>query len=267
MVQPLLDKLPRVALLLLLLSGCSSVPGQAPWGSNVTWTPGWQRLGQASLQAACDPLTWVPAAGAAVFAIGDLDENLSDWAVDHTPLFGSHADDTSDYLRDSLLLIYLGSSLASDGDLPRDQWLNSKMQGFGIGLSAELATYGLTMGLKQATNRTRPDRRDQESFPSGHSSIAAERATLVARTSDSLPLTAPQRTLVKAGSYTLAAGTAWARVEAERHYPSDVLAGLALGHFVATVVQKSFLPDTRQTAAMDLDLGRERVLVSLRLAF
>ena len=33
--------------------------------------------------------------------------------------------------------------------------------------------------------------------------------------------------------HTLGYATAWARVEADRHFPSDVLAGVALGNFVA----------------------------------
>lgn len=40
---------------------------------------------------------------------------------------------------------------------------------------------------------------------------------------------------------TLAVGTAWARVEADVHYPSDVLTGLALGHFIAAFFNEAFL--------------------------
>lgn len=42
----------------------------------------------------------------------------------------------------------------------------------------------------------------------------------------------------------ITAGTAWARVEGGVHYPSDVLAGMALGHFVenyclVTIIQST----------------------------
>jgi hypothetical protein len=36
-------------------------------------------------------------------------------------------------------------------------------------------------------------------------------------------------------------GVAWARVEAGAHFPSDVLAGAALGNFLSAVVHDSFM--------------------------
>jgi membrane-associated phospholipid phosphatase len=47
----------------------------------------------------------------------------------------------------------------------------------------------------------------------------------------------------------LASGVAWARVEARVHYPSDVLFGAALGHFLAAFIHDAFLnlPDDRYT--------------------
>jgi hypothetical protein len=38
----------------------------------------------------------------------------------------------------------------------------------------------------------------------------------------------------------LAAGTAWARVEAGQHYPADVLAGVALGRFLGDFMSRLF---------------------------
>jgi membrane-associated phospholipid phosphatase len=43
------------------------------------------------------------------------------------------------------------------------------------------------------------------------------------------------------GLGTLTAATAWARVEANQHYPSDVLAGIALGHFFGAFITDAFL--------------------------
>ncbi len=43
------------------------------------------------------------------------------------------------------------------------------------------------------------------------------------------------------GLGTLTAATAWARVEAHQHYPSDVLAGMALGHFFGAFFTGAFL--------------------------
>ena len=49
---------------------------------------------------------------------------------------------------------------------------------------------------------------------------------------------------VRPGNYTgkaAAWGTAWARVEAGKHYPSDVLASAALANFVAGFIQRAFI--------------------------
>ena len=46
---------------------------------------------------------------------------------------------------------------------------------------------------------------------------------------------------MKVGFYGMAGGTAWARVEAEKHHATDVLVGYALGHFVARCMHNAFL--------------------------
>jgi hypothetical protein len=40
---------------------------------------------------------------------------------------------------------------------------------------------------------------------------------------------------------TLTTGVSWARVEAGSHYPSDVLAGVAMGHFIGAFINDAFL--------------------------
>jgi membrane-associated phospholipid phosphatase len=49
---------------------------------------------------------------------------------------------------------------------------------------------------------------------------------------------------LKIGSISLSACTAWARVEAKKHWLSDVLWGMALGNFIANFFYDSFLLDT-----------------------
>ncbi len=46
---------------------------------------------------------------------------------------------------------------------------------------------------------------------------------------------------LKITNFCLATGVAWARVEGERHYPSDVLAGAALGHFISAFIHDAFI--------------------------
>ena len=75
----------------LLLGGCAGAPNRSHWGSTTTISPGWNRVAAAARDAALDPMTWAPAAGALVFTIGDLDEQTSDWAIEHHPVFGDNA--------------------------------------------------------------------------------------------------------------------------------------------------------------------------------
>jgi membrane-associated phospholipid phosphatase len=49
------------------------------------------------------------------------------------------------------------------------------------------------------------------------------------------------RTTLEIGAGAITAGTAWARVEAGAHYPSDVLVGVALGNFMAAFFTEAFL--------------------------
>ena len=45
-----------------------------------------------------------------------------------------------------------------------------------------------------------------------------------------------------------ASGVAWARVEAGRHFPSDVLAGAALGNFITTFILDAFLSPSEDSS-------------------
>jgi membrane-associated phospholipid phosphatase len=51
------------------------------------------------------------------------------------------------------------------------------------------------------------------------------------------------RSTMQIGLYTTAAGAGWARVEAEKHYPTDVLVGYAFGQFIARFMQGAFFND------------------------
>jgi membrane-associated phospholipid phosphatase len=97
------------------------------------------------------------------------------------------------------------------------------------------ASFGL---LKVVTGRSRPDAGQGTydfhpfsgggSFPSGHSALAFALATTLGDASHS--------TWVTAGLYVIASGTAWSRVYDQRHWPSDVFLGAALGITSAKLV-------------------------------
>ena len=116
---------------------------------------------------------------------------------------------------------------------------------------------------KEETGRRRPDGSDSRSFPSGHTSQAYASSTLASRNLNSLNLSEKSRSLLRYTFKGMAAGTAWARVEAKRHYPSDVLFAAAMSQFLSAFIYDAFmgLDDattvsfTKEPDAMSLQIG------------
>ena len=107
------------------------------------------------------------------------------------------------------------------------------------GAAASIIASGLLLQpLKYGVGRSRPGAnagaydfhplRGADSFASGHTTEAFALATVIAEHYDSI--------WIKAASYTVASAVGWARLNNNEHWASDVLAGAALGTFVAHVV-------------------------------
>ena len=226
-----------------LSSACVTLPDGSRWGVGATLTPGWERVGTSAAHAARNPWVWAPLAGAAVLQINSWDEDVADWATDESPVFGSvrNAEDWSDGLRDASVVGYAASVLATpSGELDGD-WVGAKARGSAVGVGAFLATAGITSGLKSLVSRERPNGVDDESFPSGHASTAAVFGTLTVRNLQSIEISPALRTTFGVGAGAITAGTAWTRLEAGAHYPSDVLVGVALGNFMGAFFTEAFL--------------------------
>lgn len=239
-----------VALLSLPVAGCGTLKSCRGWGQDAIYPIKPKRILHAAYNAFFDLQTLVPTAGALIFAIDDFDEKASDWASEHNPIFGSQekARDFSDYLRIPLQVeAYLTPLATPSGDDPK-RWACWKAKGILVEWVAQGATSGATGLLKDATDRTRPDGSNDRSFPSHHSSTAFSYATLANRNLNSIRLPEKVRLPLQLGNILLATGVAWARVEGKRHFPSDVLAGAALGYFLTAFIHDAFLglpEDTR----------------------
>jgi membrane-associated phospholipid phosphatase len=232
-----------VILILFFVAGCGTLPNGRGWGQDAFFPIDSGRISRAAHDAFFNPNTLVPLASAMVFGIDDFDEKASDWAVKHNPVFGSgdEARDASGYLRAALRVEAIVTAFATpSGDVP-GQWMVSKAKGFGVELAAIGATSSATDLVKDATDRTRPDERSDNSFPSGHASGAFSYMTLANRNIDLIDMPQALKPPLKIGNYLLASGVAWARVEGRRHYPSDVLAGAALGHFLTAFIHDAFM--------------------------
>jgi len=142
----------------------------------------------------------------------------------------------------------LAASLALPGALalilPRDQW---KTAGLAYGESLMLAFVAKDL-LKAAFPRARPyaysgvslssellDERD-ESFPSGHTTLAFCAAASFAVLATRLAPEAEATPWLITGGFGLAAGTAVLRVASGSHFPSDVVAGALLGGGIGWLV-------------------------------
>jgi len=236
------------------------------WGQDATFLPGWKRVGQAAYNSAVSPLTWAPAVGAAVFQVGKWDKNVAKWASDKTPVFGSqrNADSWSNYLLYASGALYGGTALLTpSGDQPGN-WVTNKIKGFIVTGAAFGLSEGVTATLNATIGRTTPGGFDN-AFPSMHTTAVTAFSTLAAKNVEAMELPKTAEVAADIGLGAIAVGTAWARVEANMHYPSDILAGFAIGHFFSSFVNDAFLG--LQGVSPEVDVSRHGFNVGVTWSF
>jgi membrane-associated phospholipid phosphatase len=224
------------------MTGCATLQNGRGWGQDAIYPVDLKRISRAAFNALVDPETVIPLAGALVFAVDGNDRKVSNWATKHHPIFGSEqkARNASDYLSIPLPVEAVVTAFATpSGDDSKD-WAYSKLKGMAVEGSAVLLTEGATGLMKDTINRIRPNG-GGKSMPSGHSSAAFSVAALANRNLESIPLYEGVRLPLQVGNILLATSVAWARVEGRNHYPSDVLVGAALGHFLSAFIHDAFL--------------------------
>ena len=264
------SSLTLVLWVLTMLTGCGTLANGRGWGQDATLFPGWDRVGRAALHAALEPETWVPVAGAAIFQIGSLDKNLANWAAKRTPIFQSqnNADTASEALQATSEAACVITTLATPSGEQSGDWVSAKAKGITVGLAAVALTEGTTDLLKYTTNRTRPDHSGHDSFPSGHASRTTVCNTLSSRNLQYLDMPEGARTGLKAGFLALSLTTGWARLESKKHYPSDVLAGMAIGHFFGAFIYDAFLGlDSPKNFFVAVEPSKKDIYCSLHWAF
>jgi membrane-associated phospholipid phosphatase len=213
----------------LTVTGCAHSAGNQ-------WR--WSDVGHAFKKAATSPLVLAPLAGALAFQVDDWDEDVADWASDHAPLYGStrNARDASDLLRDASLITYGVMAAATPTGQDGRYSLKNKAWELGLGAAAIGITDAATSGLKDVTNRKRPTYDSKDSFPSGHTSRSAVSASLALHYVDYYPIRGWGRSIIRGALIAMPYATGWARVEGGAHFPSDIMAGVALGNFFGLFV-------------------------------
>jgi hypothetical protein len=150
---------------------------------------------------------------AGALAIAPADQEISRAMYDHAPEIG----DAGQILGGVVTGGFVGGSVLA-GFFTKSEHFRS----FSYTLAEAYATNViLTQGLKYATHRMRPDGSASTSFPSGHTSDSFAVATVVSSYYGKkwgIPL------------YVFAGLVGVSRIEQGRHWPSDAVAGAALGY-------------------------------------
>jgi membrane-associated phospholipid phosphatase len=224
-----------LAALAPLLFACSSarLPTADQWRS-------------AAVHALTDRETWIPAAGAVVIAASGTDRDIAEWASDNTPLFGSNdnAEDASNTLKGAAHGVMIASALI----LPSPAGWRERLSLLAADEAVMFTVRGVTDLSKQAAGRERPNRRNLASFPSGHASSSQGYSALARANLEHSNLSSGWVRTLSAGSHVFVAGTMWARIEAGQHYPTDVLAGAALGNFIASLLHHAVIDERLRIA-------------------
>lgn len=261
---------PLVAVSFCLLCGCSTTANISERAQHESLPLGWERTWRAAKSAALAPETWAPVVGALALQIGDADKNLQSWAAQQTPVFGSqrNADQMSDDLTLASSSLWITSALAPVGDDDGGKWLVNKVHVLGVQAGAGMLLSSAVGYLKDETKRMRPNQLGTTSFPSYHASKSGLYTTMTMRNVSKLGWSDRAVSNTQLGLYSLTAATAWARVEANQHYPSDVLAGIALGHFFGAFFTDAFLGSNNPNRAQVMFApSRELSMMIVQFAF
>lgn len=260
----------KLCLLLCLLTGCGTLHNGRGWGQDVVKMPRLKQVRAAAVKALRDPHTWVPAVGAVAMNVGGFDREVSRWAAEEHPLFGSteNARAASDAFRTATEATFISTALFTPSGDYLGEITTNKLKGIGAEVLAAEAAGMTTMMLKGWSRRTRPDGSDNASFPSAHSTSAFSYAALSRRNTEALNLNPTTKTFLNLAYTSMAAATAWGRVEGEAHYPSDVLAGAALGNFMANFFYNTFLDSDHETQiGIAIDPKRKGATLEVKIPF
>ncbi len=230
-------KLGLLAAMLFLMTGCANKGYFPPTVQDVT---------RSVTKATTDPVTWVPLAAAGVVAVGGWDHQISDWAREETPVYGSedNAVDASNRLRSIARYGMIGSALLPY-DAKKGYWLpmlERQVVQHGAAYSSILAR----RAIKAQVDRDRPNGA-QRSMPSGHATRTFATIGSSRQNMEDVDYPAWVENTFIASQVGIGAATSWARVEYGGHYPTDVLVGAALGNFVSVTINDLFLTDPDQT--------------------
>jgi len=181
-----------------------------------------------------DPHVYAPLAAAALLQINNADEKVSDYLYENNPVFGDveNAKDWSDNFRSYTETSYILAGLFADIRADHKALLLTSQYVSGEAVSE------VRSEIWRHVERDRPDGSGNTSMPSGHTTTASYRAKLAKINTQYLDVNEDIKDNLNIMYTSFAAMTGYARVEAGRHYPSDVLVGYALGSFLGNITEQ-----------------------------
>jgi len=126
---------------------------------------------------------------------------------------GYAGDNTVEYIGDGLAVIIPATAYGTSLYLDDEEGQMAFYKSIGVSTAA-------TFALKFTVRRERPDGSNDRSFPSAHTMYAFQGATFIHRR---------YGFAYSAAAYLGAVFVGYSRIEADKHYLSDVLAGAAIG--------------------------------------
>jgi membrane-associated phospholipid phosphatase len=137
---------------------------------------------------------------------------------------------------------------------------SERFKGFSFTLAqAMILNNVLTITMKAAVSRTRPNEKDSRSFPSGHASNAFAWSTVAARC---------YGWKIGVPAYSVATFIALSRVEKGAHYLSDVIAGSTVGFISGiTAVRGSKHSATEKKWTLLPSFGRDHTALCFKMSF
>lgn len=231
---------------LLSCTSCSILSKKGRWGKDALWPIKGSRIKDAFVKNATSPHVWIPLVGAGAVHWMGYDKKISKSQVEEKAVFTTPKNTSywSDRLNQILLYEMYASILftpSMNEDKSLTQYAISKAKGGFVVNMASSSSHWTRDMLAKYFKRERPNHIDNLSFPSGHSAEAGSRNMLISKNLDTMDMNPYLRTGIKVVNTGMATGTLWARLEGERHYPSDILAGYAVGSFVAGFVFDSLM--------------------------
>jgi len=252
-------------LLLVFVYGFTEVKGR---DSYRVFTNSLKQISFSAKRAIIDPYTIGALALATGIYLADKDYQISNWATTHYPVFGSehNAQTTTDLLQYSSLAIFGLTSLIknnSDGNSA----ISFPIVNVSHDISAIFLTVFTTEILKNNVGRLRPNHGDTRSFPSGHTSFATINANLSSYQLNDIEMKSSTRILCNVALAAMVTATAWGRIEGKKHYPTDVLAGAALGNFFGNFITSLYndnMPEKTSSINMQISPNDCQIFVAMK---